>query len=51
LEENSNFFKSYNKGVVLQLIEKTSIKATLPIPEVLHELLGSFNDVFKEPKE
>jgi hypothetical protein len=50
LEENSNFFKSSNKGVVLQLIEGTSIKVVIPIPEVLNELLGSFKDVFEEPK-
>jgi hypothetical protein len=49
-EENSNFFKSSNKWVVLQLIEGTSIKAVLPIPEVLNKLLGGFNDVFEEPK-
>jgi hypothetical protein len=49
LEENSNFFKFSNKGVVLQLIEGTSIKAVLPIPEVLNKLLGGFKDVFEEP--
>ena len=50
MEENSNFFKSSNKGVILQLIEETSIRAAIPFSEVLHELLGSFNDVFEEPK-
>jgi hypothetical protein len=50
LEENSNFLKSSNKGVVLQLIERTSIKVVVPIPEVLRELLGSFEDVFEKPK-
>jgi hypothetical protein len=29
LEENSNFFKSSNKSVVLQLIKETSIRATI----------------------
>jgi hypothetical protein len=50
LEENSNFLKSSNKGVVLQLIERTSIKAVVPILEVLRELLGNFEDVFEKPK-
>ena len=42
LEENSNFFKSFNKGVVLQLIEGISIRAVVPILEVLNELFREF---------
>jgi hypothetical protein len=51
LEENSNFFfKSSNKWVILQLTEGTSIKAVVPISELLKELLGNFEDAFEESK-
>lgn len=50
VEDGPKFFRSSNKGVVLQLIVEEETKEALPENSIFEDLLMEFQGIFEEPK-